>query len=117
VLLVEDEPEVRAVVTHFLQALGCQVTAVATAELALAELAPGAGHELLLTDIALGAGMRGTELADQAQALIPDLAVLLMSGYSSELLNADEASPWELLRKPFTREALTRAVARVLAAR
>jgi two-component SAPR family response regulator len=47
--------------------------------------------------------------------LMPGLAVLLMSGYSSELLDAEEASAWELLRKPFTREALTRAVARVLA--
>ncbi|HEY8881702.1 MAG TPA: PAS domain S-box protein [Roseateles sp.] len=116
VLLVEDEPEVRAVVMRFLKAQGCEVTACATAELALAELTADAGYELLLTDIALGAGMRGTELAQKAQAQMPDLAVLLMSGYSSELLNADEASAWELLRKPFTREALTRAVARVLGA-
>jgi len=116
VLLVEDEPEVRAVVMRFLQALGCEVTACATAEQALAELTPQAGYELLLTDIALGAGMRGTELAEKSQATMPGLAVLLMSGYSSELLNADEASAWELLRKPFTREALTRAVARVLGA-
>lgn len=114
VLLVEDEPEVRAVVVRFLQALGCEVTACATAELALAELTPGAGHQLLLTDIALGAGMRGTELAEKAQALLPDLAVLLMSGYSSELLHAEEGSAWELLRKPFTREALMQAVARAV---
>jgi CheY-like chemotaxis protein len=39
-----------------------------------------------------------------------------MSGYSSELLDADEASAWELLRKPFTREDLARAIARVLSA-
>lgn len=69
---------------------------------------------MLLTDIALGAGMRGTELAQKAQSLMPGLAVLLMSGYSSELLHPEEASAWELLRKPFTREALTRAVARVV---
>ncbi len=117
VLLVEDEPEVRAVVTRFLQALGCEVTGCATAELALAELGPHPCHELLLTDIALGAGMRGTELAQRAQALMPGLAVLLMSGYSSELLHPEEATAWELLRKPFTREALMRALARVLAAR
>jgi len=116
VLLVEDEPEVRAVVQNFLQALGCEVGAFATAETALAELAPERGWGLLLSDIALGAGLRGTQLAGLAQQRLPGLAVLLMSGYSSELLDADEASAWELLRKPFTREELTRALARVIAA-
>lgn len=116
VMLVEDEPEVRAVVQNFLKTLGCEVAAFATAELALAELAPEAGWGLLLSDIALGAGLRGTQLAGMAQQRLPGLAVLLMSGYSSELLDADEASAWELLRKPFTREELTRAIARVIAA-
>jgi PAS domain S-box-containing protein len=117
VLVVEDEPEVRAVVGHFLSALGCEVTAMATAELALAELEGGPAFGLLLSDIALGAGLRGTQLAQLAQARRPELAVLLMSGYSSELLDADEASAWELLRKPFTREDLARAMAKVLAGR
>ena len=116
VLLVEDEPEVRAVVRNFLNALGCEVRSAANAELALAELTPGAGWDLLLTDIALGPGLRGTQLAETAQQRLPGLPVLLMSGYSSELLNANEASAWELLRKPFTRDDLTRAIARVLAA-
>jgi PAS domain S-box-containing protein len=117
VLLVEDEPEVRAVVAKFLGALGCEVRAAATAEAALTELAPGnGGYGLLLSDIALGAGLRGTQLAQLAQQRQPTLAVLLMSGYSSELLDADEASAWELLRKPFTREDLARAIARVLSA-
>jgi len=114
VLLVEDEPEVRAVVATFLKMLGCEVNAVATAELALAELAADAGYGLLLSDIALGAGLRGTQLAAQAQIRLPGLPVLLMSGYSSELLNAEEASAWELLRKPFTREDLAGAILRVL---
>ncbi|KQY86863.1 MULTISPECIES: PAS domain S-box protein [Roseateles] len=114
VLLVEDEPEVRAVVMNFLRTLGCEVQALATAEAALEELAADAGYRLLLSDIALGAGLRGTQLAALAQQRQPALAVLLMSGYSSELLDANEASAWELLRKPFTREDLARAIARVL---
>ena len=60
--------------------------------------------------------MRGTELAARAQALLPELAIVLMSGYSAELLDADRDSPpaWELLQKPCTREELARAIARVL---
>jgi hypothetical protein len=39
-----------------------------------------------------------------------------MSGFSAELLDADRDAPpgWELLRKPYTRDELARAIARVL---
>lgn len=85
-------------------------------EQALLALGPEADFELLLTDIALGAGMRGTQLAALAQQRFPRLAVLLMSGFSAELLDADRDSPpsWELLRKPYTRQELARAISRVL---
>ncbi len=59
VLLVEDDAEVRAVALAFLRALQCEVTAVANGEQALLTLGPGDGFDLLLTDIALGPGMRG----------------------------------------------------------
>jgi CheY-like chemotaxis protein len=43
--------------------------------------------------------------------------VLLMSGYSSELLEAESQEPGmrQLLRKPFTRDELSRAITRTLA--
>jgi nitrogen-specific signal transduction histidine kinase len=115
VLLVEDEAEVRAVVGTFLEALGCQVTGAPSGEQALLSAGP---FDLLLSDIALGAGMRGTELAFQAQQRFAKLPVLLMSGFSAELLEADRDSPpsWELLRKPFSRDELARAIASVLSA-
>ena len=118
VLLVEDDHEVREVVRAFLVTLGCVVTEAVNGEQALLVLSgPEAGHDLLLSDIALGTGMRGTELALQAQSRFSGLAVLLMSGFSSELLDADRDSPkeWELLRKPYGREELAGAIARVLA--
>ena len=54
-----------------------------------------------------------------AQQRRPQLAVLLMSGYSSELLDADRDAPldWELLRKPYSRGELAAAMARLMAAR
>ncbi|MGD9831530.1 MAG: ATP-binding protein [Piscinibacter sp.] len=113
VLLVEDDAEVRSVAQRFLIALGCSVTACASAEQALHELRPGGGIDMLLTDIALGSGMRGTELAERSRARLPQLPVLLMSGYASALLEAP--SGWHLLRKPYTRAELGRAMARALA--
>lgn len=118
VLVVEDDAEVRAVAQHFLNGLGCELSVCASAEQALQLLTPTADFDLLLTDIALGAGMRGTELARIAQQRVPDLAILLMSGFSAELLDADRESPadWELLPKPYSRGQLAQAIARVLAA-
>jgi CheY-like chemotaxis protein len=117
VLLVEDDAEVRAVVSTFLDALGCVVTPCASAEQALLAMTPDAPFDVLLSDIALGAGMRGTQLAAEAQRRMPGLGVLLMSGYSAELLDADRDSPpgWELLRKPYGRDELARAIASVVA--
>ncbi|RIX74213.1 PAS domain S-box protein [Acidovorax cavernicola] len=119
VMLVEDDAEVRQVVHTFLTTLGCEVATAANAEQALpamaAEVTP---FDLLLSDIALGAGMRGTRLAAEAVQRQPQLAVLLMSGFSAELLDADREAPpsWELLRKPYSRSELARAMARALLA-
>ena len=79
----------------------------------MAVLDSTAGFDLLLTDIALGPGMRGTELAALAQARRPALAVLLVSGFSAELIDADRIAPldWELLPKPYSRNDLARAMA------
>jgi signal transduction histidine kinase/ActR/RegA family two-component response regulator len=121
VLLVEDDPEVRAVIRTFLDEFECRVTEAASGEqalLELLELSAAEGVELLLTDIALGAGIRGTQLAARVSELLPGTAILLMSGFSSELLEADRDSPptWGLLRKPCSREELAGAIANALGA-
>jgi len=117
VLLVEDDAEVRVVMGRFLETLGCVVHPVPSAEDALKSLEQGTKADLLLTDIALGPGMRGTALAHAVQARAPTMHVLLMSGFSAELIEADRDSPstWELLRKPCSREELAGAISRVLA--
>ncbi|VTU27425.1 Blue-light-activated protein [Variovorax sp. PBL-H6] len=112
VLLVEDDAEVRDVVQKFLVSMRCEVSGCADAQQALRVLEAGHGVDLLLTDIMLGAGMRGTELADVVRQRLPRLPVLLMSGYSGELL--EEPQGWALLRKPYTRTDLEQAMARVL---
>ena len=119
VMLVEDDVDVRCVVEQFLLSLGCRVNAFDHAEPALACIEAGEPCQLVLTDIALGAGMRGTELARQIQSRWPEVALLLMSGYSSELLQAPGGNdaPWELLRKPYERADLARAIARAMKSR
>ena len=112
VLLVEDTVDVRATMRALLHSLACQVAEAESAEHALLMLGPDAPYDLLLTDIALGRGMRGTDLAAAAQQRLPALAILLMSGFSAELLEADRTTPseWQLLQKPCSREELARAI-------
>ncbi|WP_092005686.1 PAS domain S-box protein [Polaromonas sp. OV174] len=119
VLLVEDDPEVCKIAQTFLETLDCVVTTAANGEMALRALGSDTRFNLLLTDIALGPSMRGTELAAQAQHRFPELAILLMSGFSAELLDADRDTPssWGLLRKPFTRSELAQAIANLLSER
>jgi len=117
VMLVEDDAEVRKVVQRFLEGLQCNVVAAATARQALAVMsAEQQPFGLLLSDIALGTGMRGTRLAIEAQRRFPGMAVLLMSGFPANPTSAaeEDRSRWEVLRKPYTRSELARAMVRAL---
>jgi PAS domain S-box-containing protein len=115
VLLVEDEPEVLRVVQTFLTGWGCQVLACSRAEAALEALRPGGTpFDLLLSDVVLGPGVRGTDIAERARALRPGLSVLLMSGYAPDAAAPADGGAWPLLRKPFTREQLAQAIAALL---
>ncbi|MEI8326478.1 MAG: GAF domain-containing protein [Betaproteobacteria bacterium] len=116
VLLVEDDAEVRAVARRFLESLECQVWAHASAEAASADLGTGIDFDLLLTDIELGSGIKGTEFARRVRALRPNLPVLLTSGYSDHVRNERHQEPgrWPLLKKPFSREELAAAASLAL---
>jgi PAS domain S-box-containing protein len=125
VLLVEDDADVRGVAQAFLQSMACRVTAFANAESALAALSAtphrGASRshppfDLLFSDITLGAGIDGFELARRVHAQQPSLPVLLCSGYSRFLSHGEDAAspPWPVLKKPYTQAELKRAMAQCL---
>jgi PAS domain S-box-containing protein len=120
VMLVEDDLEVRKVVQTYLEALRCEVVTAATGRQALATLTLDARRfDLLLSDIALGSGMRGTQLAAEAQQLLVGLPVLLMSGFplNQPIADGGHRLDWEVLRKPFTRSELARSMARAIGSR
>jgi CheY-like chemotaxis protein len=119
VLLVEDDDDVRGVAQSFLRSLGCEVVACNSAAAALAELSHGQRFELLFSDIRLGAGIDGNELAQRVVAQQPDIAVLLSSGFSRYVEGDHQGVPlrWPLLKKPYDREALARAIATCLPTR
>ena len=117
VLVVEDEPEVRGISAAFLSSLGYRVLVAADAAEALHQLDADTSIALLFSDVMLGIGMDGYQLADVALQAHPDLAVLLTSGYDVSAAKADpgDSPRFELLRKPFRREQLAAAARRTLA--
>jgi CheY-like chemotaxis protein len=93
VLLVEDDAEVREVVRGFLKDLQCQVTAVSGGEQALLLLGAHADFDVLLSDVALGAGMRGTRLAALAQERLA-AGQLSLQGLIDAGVERDEIMAW-----------------------
>ncbi|MEW5852681.1 MAG: PAS domain S-box protein, partial [Myxococcota bacterium] len=101
VLLVEDEPEVRALTHRILERAGYRVLAAARPEEAL-QLAERSQFHVLLTD-AVMPGMGGVELARRLVERNGRLKVLVMSGHTEEALDPEVA----FLAKPFTPQVLT----------
>lgn len=112
VLVVEDEPAVRDVAAAFVRSLGYRVQVVASADEAMAAIDQDPSIAVLFSDVMLGAGMNGKELAAAARQRRPRLAVLLTSGYE-DTATAGTAE-FELLRKPYQREQLAAALRRSL---
>jgi len=116
VLVVEDEPTVRDVACRALENKGYKVLAASCAEDAEALAARhDAEIHLLLTDVVLP-GRNGRELYEHLSARRPEMAVLYMSGYTSNAVvhhgMLDEGTPF--LHKPFNADALARKVREVL---
>jgi two-component system cell cycle sensor histidine kinase/response regulator CckA len=116
VLVVEDEPKLRKVAVKMLERLGLRSMQAETAKDALEFLAD-THIDVLFTDIELPGGMNGTELADAAQKLDPNIKVLFTTGYAREAVLHDrwlrEKVPW--LLKPYSHQELARELRGLLA--
>jgi two-component system cell cycle sensor histidine kinase/response regulator CckA len=117
ILLVEDEPMVRAVAERALARHGYTVITADNGEEALDVIARGEPIDLLISDVVMP-GMDGPAMVEQALKERPELKILFMSGYAEEQLrdsiNIDSA---HFLPKPFSVQELAEATKRVLAAK
>jgi PAS domain S-box-containing protein len=111
VLVVEDEPMVREIVTANLRGAGYQVLEAANGEEALEVAGPRVGElDLVVTDRIMPR-MGGDALADRLRRLRPELPVLLMSGYAESPTPEGLSAPVDHLAKPFSRAELLRKAA------
>lgn len=114
VLVLEDDPAVRAYVVRVVRSLGYRVSQASTVEAAREALAEGPPVQLLLSDVVLREGPVGPSFAAEVIAANPSCAVLLMSGYTPESYDRDET--FTLIQKPFQLGELAAAMRQVLEA-
>jgi len=104
-MVVEDEPGVRDHVVESLRGLGFEVMAVGDAVEGLERLAAGRKVDLVISDVGLPGGVDGWQFAARARRLLPDVKIVLMTGYAQSSATTLGAAT-ELLMKPFTVAAL-----------
>jgi CheY-like chemotaxis protein len=117
ILVVEDEPQVRASVVRQLQSLGYTVSEAAHGKAAIAAFeAARLPYDLLLTDVVMPGPLGGRELADAVARRWPATKIVFVSGYAENAVlhegQADEGVI--LLSKPFRKGDLARTVRQAL---
>ncbi|MGP6087179.1 ATP-binding protein [Antarctobacter jejuensis] len=84
VLLVEDEEDVRRLLSRQLSDMGLSVTEAASGDAAMAEILNGFVPDLLVTDIVMPGSLQGPQLVAKVRERLLDMQVIVLSGYTSE---------------------------------
>lgn len=100
-LVAEDEILIALSIEAALADIGVQVTMTHTGNEALSALESDAVHQLLVTDIRLGAGPEGWAVAARARELHPEIQVIYITGDSMDDWRAKGVPESVLLAKPF----------------
>jgi PAS domain S-box-containing protein len=117
ILVVEDDPQVRASVLGQLHSLGYQAEGASDGSKGLAAFSTAERpFDLLLTDVIVPGEMNGKALADEVGRRWPATRLVFMSGYSENILSAQGrlGRGVHLLNKPFTKRELARMLRQVL---
>jgi PAS domain S-box-containing protein len=102
VLVVDDQPEVLDMAAHLFRSLGYDVLCATNGSDALEKLSAHRDVAILFSDIVMP-GMTGVELAKAARTQLPDLKVILASGYIASSLREQhsELENFDIMQKPY----------------
>lgn len=114
VLVVDDDDDVRAIVTQMIEEIGYEVVAATDGADALRQFAKGA-FSIVLTDVVMP-GMSGVDLAAQIRRSAPQVPILFASGYADFATFGDELASETVLKKPYRIAEVAARVANALAA-
>jgi CheY-like chemotaxis protein len=110
ILVVEDEPSVRALAATVLRHRGYCVVEAGSGDAAIRQVDGGFIPDLLLCDLVMP-GMNGHQVAEAIRLRHSRLRVLYMSGYEDHrALSETAVGDAEFIQKPFTPDALSQKV-------
>ncbi|AZE89422.1 response regulator [Pseudomonas orientalis] len=117
VLIVEDDPAVRVLVSAVLKELGYAFVEAGDATTAVPIIESDQRIDLLISDVGLP-GMNGRQLAEIGRQLRPELKVLFITGYAEHAaVRGGFLDPgMQLITKPFTFDLLTAKVREMIRA-
>jgi PAS domain S-box-containing protein len=116
ILIVEDDPEVRALSVRMLADLGYDIVEAADGRHAIDILNSTSSIDLLFTDVVLPGGMSGADIAMEATRRMPGIKILYVSGYADNVLASQGRLDVDVqfIGKPYRKGALARKVRAVL---
>ncbi len=109
-LLVEDDALVRMTVALMLEDDGFGVVEACDAAEALRLIKEGLDAPVMVTDVDLGAGPNGMQLADELRQLRPEMGIIFITGRSASLSSRALTTREAVLPKPFEGRELARMV-------
>lgn len=116
ILVAEDEPLVRLTMVEALEQGGYTVLEADDGESALAQIEQLEHLRGLVTDVRIGNGPSGWELAHRAREKFPALAVVYVTADSITEWSANGVPQSTILQKPFADAELVTALATLLVA-
>jgi two-component system cell cycle sensor histidine kinase/response regulator CckA len=116
ILIVEDDPTVRSIVSRMLEARGYEIEGVASGEEAIDRFhARTHPIQLVLSDLIM-AGLDGKQTIDRIREIAPETKALYMSGYSRDVtIRSGALAPGTgFIQKPFSGDELSNSIRELL---
>jgi CheY-like chemotaxis protein len=116
VLVIDDEPTIRMLVSEVLEEHGYAVVEASDGPSAMRILRSDVRIDLLITDVGLPNGMNGRQIADAARQGRPELKVLFITGYAENAVvgNGHLDKGMQVIAKPFEIDALARKIREIV---
>lgn len=116
VLVVDDEPTVRALIADILDEMGYTTIEAGDSAAGLKILQSNVQIDLLVSDVGLPGGMNGRQMADAARVFRPELDVLFITGYAESAVfsNAELEPGMSVMTKPFSVEVIAQRIRKIV---
>jgi signal transduction histidine kinase/CheY-like chemotaxis protein len=116
VLVIDDEPTIRMLISEVLEEHGYRVVEASDGPSGMRIFQSAARIDLLITDVGLPNGMNGRQIAEAARQTRPGLKVLFITGYAENAVvgNGHLDKGMLVIAKPFEMDVLARKIREIV---